>query len=147
MSQRTERTSRQLLLFLLVGGASAATDAGGFLLLHHLGVVPWLASALSFCAAFGVNYGGNRDLVFRGRRTDGALRRYVVLVVANLVASSALVALLVAVGSAPIVAKAISMAVVAAANFVALRTWVFPPRGPAEQGEPALPFAEGPTAG
>ena len=143
MSPRTERTSRQVALFLVVGGASAATDAGGFLLLHHLGVVPWLASARSFCAAFGVNFSGNRDLVFRGRRTDGALRRYVVLVVANLVVSSALVAALVAAGAPPIVAKAVAMAVVAAANFVALRTWVFPPR---RQPEPGVPLAEGSTA-
>lgn len=120
------RTARQAALFLVVGGASAATDAGGFLLLTHLGVAPWLASALSFCTAFAVNYGGNRDVVFRGRSTPGALRRYTVLVGINLAVSTGLVAGLVAVGTAPFLAKVTSMVVIAAGNFVALRRWVFP---------------------
>ena len=131
MTAGSERTLRQAVLFLVVGGASAATDAGGFLVLTRAGTAPWLASAISFCAAFGVNYAGNRDLAFRGRSTDGALRRYVILVGINLVVSTAIVAGLVAAGAAPMVAKVVSMVVIAAANFVALRLWVFPAPPPA----------------
>lgn len=119
------RARRQLLAFLIVGLASAAIDAGVFLLLTRLGVPPAPASAASFCAAFAVNYRGNRDMVFSAGRIPGALRRYVLLVIGNLAVSTGGVAGLVVVGTPPFIAKLSTMVLVAAINFVLLRRWVF----------------------
>jgi putative flippase GtrA len=116
---------RQGALFLVVGGLSALTDAGIFWLLNTFGVAPWIASSISFMSAFVINYRGNRDLVFRSRKTRGTLVRYCVLVVVNLGVSAAGVEVGVWLGAAPIVAKIITMVVVAIVNFVAMRLWVF----------------------
>jgi putative flippase GtrA len=124
----TSRT-RERLSFLIVGGLSAAVDGGMFLLLSYLGVPPVLASALGFLSAFAVNYGGNRRLVFRSKG-NSSLWRYVVLVIVNLGMSGALVAMGMAVGLHPIVAKAVSIVVVAVVNYFAMRMWVFRDRSP-----------------
>jgi putative flippase GtrA len=125
---------RRLGLFVLVGGASAAVDFGVFLVLVHLGLVEWVATALSFLTAFVVNYRGNRDLVFRAGSVPGALRRYVLLVAFNWVASTGLVALAVWLGLPGWAAKLISLVLVAALNFVVLRAWVFRPPAPSAAG-------------
>jgi putative flippase GtrA len=119
---------RRPVAFVAVGGASAAVDMGLFLLLTRFGLEPWAASAVSFLAAFAVNYRGNRDLVFRAGAVSGALRRYVVLVAFNWVASTMLVGMLAATALPGWFAKAVSMVVVAAFNYVALRRWVFQAR-------------------
>ncbi|MDR1798620.1 MAG: GtrA family protein, partial [Bifidobacteriaceae bacterium] len=121
----SKETLRKLIVFGAVGAASAVVDLGVFLLLCRAGLVPWAASALSFLAAFVVNYRGNRDLVFRAGKVPGALRRYVVLVGFNWVMSTALVAALTWARLPGWGAKLISMVLVAAINFVALRAWVF----------------------
>jgi putative flippase GtrA len=114
-----------LALFGLVGAVSAVVDFGVYLLLIWSGVWAWAATAVSFLAAFGVNYRGNRDLVFKAGAIEGAVRRYTVLVAANWVASTGLVAVLVAGGVVDWLAKLVAMAAVAVVNFVALRGWVF----------------------
>lgn len=118
---------RQPLAFVAVGLASALVDGGTFLLLVHLGVAPGVASVLGFCAAFVVNYRGNRDLVFRAERTRSGLVRYVVLVLANLTVSGLGVWALVSTGLVPWAAKLTTMVVVATVNFLVLRRWVFRP--------------------
>ena len=128
---------RQILAFLVVGGASAAVDALVYLLLTWWGVHPVLASAVSFMSAFGVNYGGNRQIVFRARGQRGTLWRYVVLVVVNLGLSAAFVAAGLAVGFGPILAKLVSIVAIAAINYVAMRWWVFRIRPEAPPGSTA----------
>lgn len=126
---------REIAAFLIVGGLSAAIDAGVFLLLHNLaGVPPVIASAISFMSAFVVNYGGNRRVVFRAQQQRGTLWRYIVLVLANLGLSAGLVGLGVAAGLDPVVAKAISIVVIAVVNYVAMRLWVFRRRSPNPDG-------------
>ncbi|MDR2114582.1 MAG: GtrA family protein [Bifidobacteriaceae bacterium] len=115
---------RRFIVFALVGGTSAAVDMGVFLLLVRWGWLEWCASAVSFLAAFGVNYRGNRDLVFRAGAVPGALRRYVMLVALNWVTSTLLVGGL-ALVLVDWAAKLCSMSAVAAFNFVALRMFVF----------------------
>jgi putative flippase GtrA len=112
--------------FLAVGLTSAAIDAGVFLALHSMGTPPAAASAVGFLSAFAVNYRGNRDLVFNFSRAPGALSRYAILVAINLGLSSAGVWLLVGSGLLPVAAKLITMVMVAAINFAAMRLWVFP---------------------
>lgn len=117
---------REGLSFLAVGGASALVDAGVFWVLVTLGMWPVLASALSFCSAFVINYRGNRDLVFRAKASHGALIRYTILVIVNLGLSAGGVALGTAVlGWDPLVAKIVTMVIIALVNFVVMRLWVF----------------------
>jgi putative flippase GtrA len=117
--------ARGFVLFVLVGGASAAVDLVVFLGLTYAGMIAWAASAVSFLAAFAVNYRGNRDLVFRAGAVPGAVRRYVLLVAFNWLASTGLVALATGLGLEGWLAKLISMALVAIFNYAALRLWVF----------------------
>lgn len=117
--------ARAPLTFLGVGLLSAAIDAGVFSIAYALGVAAPVASALGFVAAFGVNYSGNRRLVFRAQHSRAALWRYCILVAANLLVTTGLVAGLVQLGIEAHVAKGISMVVAASVNFVALRGWVF----------------------
>ncbi|GAA1803841.1 GtrA family protein [Agromyces neolithicus] len=130
------RNILQALGFAAVGGLSALVDFGAFWLLDLAGVFAPLASAMSFMAAFGVNYRGNRDLVFRARSARGMLMRYVVLVLVNLALSTGLVAAATALGVPGVPAKIASMIVIAIVNFVVMRMWVF--RTPAAAPEPAI---------
>jgi putative flippase GtrA len=130
---------REILAFLVVGGLSAGIDAGVYLVLTLLGVPPVLASAISFMSAFAVNYGGNRRVVFRATH-GGTLWRYVTLVIVNLGLSAGLVALGIALGWGPFIAKAVSIVVIAAFNYVAMRQWVFRAR-PASPDGSATPSA------
>ena len=116
---------RQPLAFIAIGLTSAAIDGSVFLALQSMGLHPAAASAAGFVSAFGVNYRGNRDLVFDAGRVPGALARYAVLVAVNLGLSSAGVWFLVSVGLVPWAAKLATMVTVAAVNFVAMRRWVF----------------------
>lgn len=133
---------RQIAAFLVVGGLSAVVDAGVYALLVFLGVWPPLASGISFLSAFAVNYLGNRGFVFRSSRGHGAaLPRYIALVAGNLVVSTGGIALLMAFDIGPLVAKFITMVVVAAVNFFVMRWWVFPavpvpPAAPASEAAP-----------
>jgi putative flippase GtrA len=117
---------QQPLAFLAIGLTSAAIDGGVFLALHHLGLPPAAASAVSFLSAFLVNYRGNRDFVFKAGQASGALPRYITLVAINLGLSSAGVWLLVHGGLQPWAAKLTTIITIAAINFVAMRLWVFP---------------------
>lgn len=129
---------RQIGAFLVVGGLSAAIDAGVYLLLTWIGVHPVAASAISFMSAFVVNYGGNRRVVFRARGQSGTLWRYIVLVIVNLGLSAAFVAAGLAVGLGPITAKIVSIVLIAAINYVAMRYWVFRVRpAPTDSATPA----------
>jgi putative flippase GtrA len=121
------RERRQLLTFGLIGGLSAAIDAGVFWLLTSLGMWPALATVISFLSAFLVNYPGNAKVVFRARHSSRTLRRYVILVVFNLGLSTGVVELLVLANVIPIVAKLVSIVIVAIVNFTAMRNWVFRP--------------------
>jgi len=126
----TRGDARQFAAFLAVGVASAVVDGGTFLFLHHLGLVAWLANTIGYALSFGVNYQGNRRIVFKAGALPGAPLRYGLLVGFNWLVSTGLVHLGLLAGLAPWLAKGLSMAVVALVNFVALRQWVFKARQP-----------------
>ncbi len=140
------RERRQLLAFGFIGGLSAAIDAGIFWLLTSFGVWPALATVISFLSAFLVNYPGNARIVFRARHSGRSLRRYITLVLFNLGLSTGIVELLVLTHLIPIVAKLISIVIVAIVNFTAMRNWVFrapkPPLPGAEGDQPPLPVEQ-----
>jgi putative flippase GtrA len=121
----------RLVKYGCVGGASAIIDAGVFWILNHFGLVPALATAVSYACSFFVNYRGNRDITFKAGRVHGALPRYVLLVLFNWGLSIGSVAALSATGLMPIVAKLISIVLIACFNYFAMRHFVFRTSGPA----------------
>lgn len=113
--------------FLLVGLLSYVADAGTLALLHTGAGVPLLiATSVAFVIGLAVNYGLNRALTFG---SDAVVRyevaRYLLLVLANYVLTLALVGGLTAAGLPYLASKTISTAVLAVANFLAYRSWVF----------------------
>jgi len=118
--------ARQVTAFLVVGGLSAAVDAGVFFALVFFGVPPVIASSLSFLSAFVINYRGNRDVVFRAKQGRGIFVRYCLLVAVNLGLSAAGVAFGIWIGLSAALSKILTMVVVAGVNFIAMRLWVFP---------------------
>lgn len=123
----------QFLLFGIVGGISAGIDAGGFELLLSLGVLPLVASPISFLSSFAFNFFANRSLVYRAKPDWWQLVRYTTLVAVNTLISTGLVAGGIALGISPLFAKIGSIAIIALWNFVLLRVWVFRPTAAARR--------------
>ncbi|MEV0454675.1 GtrA family protein [Catellatospora methionotrophica] len=122
--------SHSAVRYLTVGGLSYVADAGGLWLLHGVLSVPLgVAATISFCAAFVVNFGLNRTLVFSSTGQDnpvsGQLVRYVLLVVANYLLTLVLVLGLTGVGLNYLVAKTFAVVAIAVGNYFAYRHWVF----------------------
>lgn len=113
--------------FLVVGVLSIAADAGLLALLHGVLRI-WLpvATALAFAGAFVVNFGLNRGWAFGSSASMGRqLRRYLLLVAANLALTVVFVSGLTWLGLMYLIAKLITAAVLAAANYVISRRWIF----------------------
>lgn len=115
---------RQAFAYLVVGGLSAGIDAGLYTLFIWLGVNPVIASPTSFLSSVLFNYFLNRAVVFSDSR-PGTYWRYALVVAFNVALGTGIVAAGIAFGLHPLVAKAVSMVVIVAFNFVVLRTWVF----------------------
>jgi putative flippase GtrA len=113
--------------FLVVGGLSLATDTGALFVLHGVLKI-WLpvATALAYAVAFVVNFGLNRTWAFGA---DGALGRqlwrYLALVAVNLVLTVGIVQGLVWAGLGYLVAKVATALVLAVANYLVSRKWIF----------------------
>lgn len=126
--------------YVLVGGLSYLTDVGGLWLLHGVAGVPLaVATTVAYAASFAVNFGLNRRVVFPGGARMGAqLLRYVILVVANYLATMVMVLGLSGAGLNYLAAKTVTVVVLAIANYFLYRHWVFATRPTplAERPEP-----------
>jgi putative flippase GtrA len=115
------------LRFLITGVLSFIADAGLLFVFHGLLHI-WLpvATALAFAGAFVVNFGLNRIWAFQADGPVGRqLFRYLLLVVANLFATVALVSGLAGLGLPYLVAKAGATGVLAVVNYLVSRKWIF----------------------
>lgn len=113
--------------FLVTGGLSFLVDLGIFAAAHY-----WLrlsvpaATTLAYVTSFAVNFLLNRRWVFRAAgQASRQLVRYLVLVAVNYVLTLVLMLVTVGVGVEPLVAKALTTALIASMNFVVYRAWVF----------------------
>lgn len=113
--------------FLLVGLLSYLTDAGTLALMHTGAGVPLLvATTVAFAVGLAVNYALNRVLTFGSAAVVRyEVARYLLLVLANYLVTLALVGGLTVAGLPYLGSKTVSTAVLAVANFVAYRSWVF----------------------
>jgi putative flippase GtrA len=130
-SRLRDLARHSVVRFVLAGGLSFIADAGCLWALHGL-LHLWLpaATALAYGAAFVVNFGLNRRWAFAGQGSGGGrmgrqLRRYLLLVGANLVLTVAGVQGLTWLGLPYLGSKVITAAVLAVLNYVASRYWIF----------------------
>jgi putative flippase GtrA len=110
-----------------VGGLSLAADAGSLFVLHGvLHVWLALATAMAYGVAFIVNFGLNRLWVFKASSSIAAqLRRYVGLVMANLLVTVLAVQALVWATMPYMHAKLTTAVILAVVNFFVSRRWIF----------------------
>lgn len=136
----TPRWQRHLISYLLVGGLTVLVDIGLLALLHEVGSVPLgVATTVAYCAAVGMNFLLNRNLM-SSRGSRGLTRhafRYGVLVVANYVITLVVVTTVGQVSNWYLVAKAAVVAGSTTWNFLLYRYWVFtPPLTPSTRAAP-----------
>lgn len=119
--------SSSLVRYLVMGGLAFAFDFGLLWLLHDVvGVALAIATPTAFLASFVVTYTLQRLFAFRA--TDSvapSVVRYALLVVANTVLTTGIVALADAAGWSWAVGKVVAVAVTTAGNYFAYRYWVF----------------------
>lgn len=123
------------------GASALATEEVVLYLTHGLAHFPlWLATALAYLTAFGVNFSINRILTFaqHGAR-EGAMHkqtmRFALLVAVNLGVTQVLMYSLTGIGINYLVAKPLSTVVITLYNFWLYKHWVFKPETPkAESG-------------
>lgn len=116
--------SPQLLRFATVGAITTALDFVLFLVLVPLTGIPAVANLLSYSCGIAVSYALNSAWTFRVGRDPASAVRFTLATLAGLALSTLLVALLVLV-MWPFLAKILSVPVVFAWNYLAVKYWVF----------------------
>jgi putative flippase GtrA len=122
------RTDRRLLArFLVTGVVSVGADVLLLFLLHGPAGIPVLpAAATAYGTSLVVNYSLNHAWVFETQGGHGPrIARYLTLMAMTYSLTLVLVAGLSAAGLYYLLAKAVSVAVVAVVNFTGYRLWVF----------------------
>jgi len=116
-----------LVRYLVMGGLSFAFDFGLLWLLYDVAGVPLaVATPTAFLASFVVTYTLQRLFAFRA--TDSvapSIVRYALLVAANTVLTTGIVAFSDSVGWSWALGKIVAVAVTTVGNYFAYRYWVF----------------------
>jgi putative flippase GtrA len=152
--------SRELIDFLVVGGAGYVVDVSVFNLLRSVApfstLDPSIARTLAVCAAMCVTYVGNRSLTWRGRAGGDRRREIMLFVLFNVIGFGFSVATLLIshdlLGLTSRLADNISANVIGLAlgtmfRYATYKRFVFRPVAPDPAGshEPALTVAPGPS--
>lgn len=114
--------------FLLSGGSAAVVEIMVFTAIVYV-VNDWsilFAQSVSFTCGLVVSYILNRKWVFRSTGSHRSeFTRYVLLATLNLVLSNYLIMLIISVGAHKIIAKLITMVLVAGWNYIIFRRFIF----------------------
>ncbi len=119
---------RSIITFGLMGGLSTVVHVLTGLLAHYqAGLSPFNANIVAYCAGFLVSYFGHRHFTFRSPgRISRSMPRFLVIALAGLVMSQAIVYLVVTMGGlAYWFALAVVVATVPPATYVLGRIWAF----------------------
>jgi putative flippase GtrA len=116
--------------FLIVGFFTFLVDIGSLGLLHSvLHVELAISTVVAYAIAFSVNFFANRQWTFAttalGTKAQHQMVRYLVLVAFNLCLTLLIVLGLSSAGVPYLLAKVISVCIIAVGNFFAYRHWVF----------------------
>jgi putative flippase GtrA len=117
----------QVTKFLVVGVLSYLIDIAVLYLTHgRAHITLWLATSIAYACGLLANFALNRVVTFRSASPlHRQMARYVALLLANYVATLAIVTGLTAAGLPYLGSKTICVALLAVVNFVAYRHWVF----------------------
>lgn len=121
----TLHMTRQFIIFIAVGVASALVDMALMQLLLSHGAVLWLAVAVGFAAGLLVNYLSHTKLTFRSTVSWRTGTRFAAIVAFNYAMTLGFVHAAQALSGSALAGKVVSLPFVAVAGFVASRTWVF----------------------
>lgn len=116
---------RQVAVFLVGGGLSAVIDVGLMQILIMAGGGYLLAASGGFLAGLLFNYFFHSKVTFQESPSAGSFVRYLTLVAINYAFTLACVALAVALGSAPVIGKLVSLPLIAVNGFVIGKYWIF----------------------
>ncbi|MBN9426065.1 MAG: GtrA family protein [Burkholderiales bacterium] len=121
------RTSAQLLRFVVAGLLVAGVDAALFMLLWRLGVPRGVANVAAMSAGFALGLLLHRRFTFRIERAIDwtMLRNYALVFAFNLLLGTASLIAAMSIGAPALAAKLLSMAIVVLSNFVLSRRFVF----------------------
>jgi putative flippase GtrA len=120
-------SSRQFMIFILVGTISVIIDVGLLIELVRLGVPPFFAVTIAFFFGLLINLWLHADLTFRTCvNTQNAMRFFMVIVM-NYVLTMGFVFLFEQLGLSYLIGKIISLPLVAIHGFLWGRLWVFKP--------------------
>jgi len=119
-------TVRTFIGFILAGGTATVINYGLFAGLYLVGANYLVASAVGYTSGIAVSFTINRFLVFtESSRGSHKFFRYTLVYLGALGVQLALLELGVRIGIEPLIANAISLAIVVIANYFAIRKFVF----------------------
>jgi putative flippase GtrA len=120
----------QLTKYLILGGVGASADSTAFFILNHFGVSPLRANTISTLLGIGISYGLNSKYTFNqvqySRST--ATKFFTVGLVGLVFSNLLLLFLLETVDMKPLLAKFITLPVVALIQFTLNKIWTFDDR-------------------
>lgn len=113
----------------MTGGLAAVVDAGGFGVLHHLGIDIVPAAVISFCAAAVVNYQLSSRFVFKHAPTQKQFYKFFLVALIGLAVNVGITYWLTEnTGLLPILAKVAAIGVAFFVNFLLNLLIVFKPK-------------------
>lgn len=116
--------------YLVVGGISALADIAALVLLREIaGIALGVAAGLAWAVGVAVNYALSARITFRARMSGCSARRYLLLLLTNVVVTVVAVEGLAVLGVPYLVTKAVALGLLALLNYVAYARWVFSPSG------------------
>lgn len=116
---------RQVLVFLLVGGASAVLDVGLMQLLLIAGAPVLGATSVAFAAGLAFNFICHARYTFASAMSGPALLRYLSVVALNYLLTLACVSLAVALALHPVGGKVCALVIVPVINYFLGKHWIF----------------------
>lgn len=117
--------TRQFLVYVLVGVASAIVDIGTMQALLWLNVDHRIAVTVAFATGLVFNYLCHERITFRAMRSRATIVRFAVLVLMNYGLTMLCVQLAVAYFASVLIGKLISLPLVAVNGFLWGRYWIF----------------------
>ncbi len=116
---------KRILVYLVGGVMSAATDIGLMQALLAAGVQVYLATSLGFAGGLLFNYAFHARVTFKSAAGVGSFARYLCVVAGNYLLTLGFVALSLALVGNPLVGKVLSLPVIAAIGFVLSKRWIY----------------------
>lgn len=118
---------KQFIIFLFVGGSSALVDIGSLYLFSK--IILWnneLSISLAFILGLVFNYFSHTYFTFQNKASVGNLMKYLILVLLNYINTILLIYLLTELLDIDIiVAKVITLPIIAVTTFVISKIWVY----------------------